>query len=338
MQRRLFSQLLAASLLFPSSLVKAFEQQLIAQSGSLPPAQKIQRVFVAGMPALVFIYALAPEKLIGFPTDLAARTRQNLAQPYADLPNVGRLAGRGSTLSMEQLMLLKPDIIVDVGNANETYRSAAEQVTQQTGIATLQVAGNLAQTPDQLRQVGKLLGVTERGQRLAAYAEQVLARAASYRAKQMAGPSFYHARGELGLETGLSGSIHTEVYELLGLRNVAQTSGRKGLAQISIEQLLVWQPDYIFTEELSFYHYAQQDPLFKQLKAVQNGRIYCAPRLPFGWLDNPPGLNRLLGVDWLLGMLNDQDQQTLLANQVSHFYQLFYGVSIDGNAALKLQV
>lgn len=338
MQRRLFSQLLVAGLLLPNSVVMAFAQELIAQNGRLPSAHKIHKIFAAGAPAMVFLYALTPEKLLGFPTDLSRNTRQYLHPDYAQLPVVGRLAGRGSTLSLEQLMLLQPDVIVDVGNANQTHRSAAQNIASQTGIPTLQIAGNLAQTPDQLKQAGYLLGVAERAEQLAYYAQGILQRAQRFKEQQHQPVRFYHARLEHGLETGVEGSIHTETYELLGLQNVVGKQANKGLVRVSLEQLLVWQPDYIFTEEWAFIQHAKKDPLWQQLKAVQVGHIYCAPRLPFGWLDSPPSLNRLLGIDWLIYQLSKPQSTAELEQQVTDFYQLFYGVKLDGRMALNLQV
>ena len=49
------------------------------------------------------------------------------------LPRLGRLSGRGSTLSLEALLTLEPDIIIDSGNV-ETYRSLAKRVSDQTGV------------------------------------------------------------------------------------------------------------------------------------------------------------------------------------------------------------
>ena len=40
------------------------------------------------------------------------------------------------------------------------------------------------------------------------------------------------------------------------------------------------------------------------VRAVREGRLHCAPSLPFGWLDGPPGVNRLPGLPWLLSRLH----------------------------------
>jgi iron complex transport system substrate-binding protein len=37
-------------------------------------------------------------------------------------------------------------------------------------------------------------------------------------------------------------------------------------------------------------------PEWRALRAVQEHHAYVAPDVPFGWLDEPPSINRLLGL------------------------------------------
>ena len=53
------------------------------------------------------------------------------------------------------------------------------------------------------------------------------------------------------------------------------------------------------------------------LRAVRDGRAFATPTLSFGWLDDPPSINRLLGFAWLGG----SDPQTLAAQ----FNAVVYG-------------
>ncbi len=233
MKRRHFVQGLLAGALLLTPLARALAKQLLEYNGALPATAAIQRVFAAGPPAAVFLYTLVPEKLLGWPMNLAPENLTFIHPDQQHLPYVGRLAGRGSTVSLETLLLLAPDVIVDVGNAGDTHRSAAKRVTQQTGIATLQIEGLLAQTPEQLREAGALLGVPQRAEQLAVYSEKLLARAARFAQQQAKKPTkVYFARSYDGLETGLAGSIHSEVIELLGCENVAKQTGHKGVGQV----------------------------------------------------------------------------------------------------------
>ena len=56
---------------------------------------------------------------------------------------------------------------------------------------------------------------------------------------------------------------------------------------------------------------------WRSLRAVRDGRAFVAPNMPFGWLDEPPSINRLLGLAWLSG----SDPRTLAAT----FNAVIYG-------------
>ena len=58
--------------------------------------------------------------------------------------------------------------------------------------------------------------------------------------------------------------------------------------------------------------------------AVANGRVYAPPDVPFGWLDAPPSLNRLPGVQWLARILHPDSFAEPLAPRVKAFHALYY--------------
>lgn len=106
--------------------------------GTLPKPDKIQRVISAGPPSDLLLFALVPEKMVGFSSINLQKGHSDLfAAQWRNLPIYGRLVGRGSTLSLEKLLDYNPDLIIDTGNIDETYRSEAEKVAKQTGIAYL---------------------------------------------------------------------------------------------------------------------------------------------------------------------------------------------------------
>ena len=97
-------------------------------------------------------------------------------------------------------------------------------------------------------------------------------------------PRVYYARGPRGLETGLGGSINVETIEFLGARNVA-AERQGGLATVSVEQVLLWNPDVIVTIDRDFAASVRSDPVWAPVAAVRAGRVHLSPKLPFGWVD-----------------------------------------------------
>ena len=179
----------------------------------------------------------------------------------------------------------------------------------------------------------------ERGERLAAYAEATFAAVDGVLAKVPPDrrPRVYLARGPAGLETGLRGSINTEIIERVGGVNVADAGAdRQGIANVQLEQVLTWNPDRIITWDPTFFHAVIADPAWAQLAAVKAGHVDLSPGLPFGWIDRPPSLNRLIGLRWLAGLFYpDLMRQDLRADTIE-FYRLFYQVELDAPALDRL--
>ena len=111
-------------------------------------------------------------------------------------------------------------------------------------------------------------------------------------------PRVYYARGPRGLETGLGGSINVETIELLA-RAMSQANARAGSPIVSIEQVLLWNPDVIVTIDRDFAANVEAIRSGSALPRCSAGRVHLSPKMPFGWVDFPPSVNRLIGLWWL---------------------------------------
>ena len=213
---------------------------------------KVERVFAAGPPASVMAFALAPDKLLGWTRAMTPEEAAFLPQKYAELPALGRLTGRGNTANVEVVLAAKPDLIVDAGSTGPTFVSLADRVQEQTAIPYLLYDGTFAGTAESLRALGIAMGDGGRGRDLGDYVERnvqaVRSKVAAIPPERR--PRVYYARGPSGLQTALSGSINVEVLDLLGAINVAGSqSATSGLANVSMEQVLAWNPDVIVTTD-----------------------------------------------------------------------------------------
>jgi iron complex transport system substrate-binding protein len=290
-----------------------------------------RRVLAAGPPASVLLYAVAPETMTGWVRAPSEAEKPYLAPGVRDLPSTGRLTGRGGTANVEAVLAAKPDLIIDVGTVDGAYASLADRVQAQTGIPYVLIDGAFDKTPESLRALGALLGRDERATELAAYAAETIGgiRAKIDRIPENVRPRVYYGRGPDGLETAPKGSITTEALTAVGAINVAEGGG--GLARVSPEQVLAWNPGVILALDAGFAAKARQDPLWAAIRAVQDGKVYRAPSLPFGWFDAPPGVNRLIGVRWLASVLYPDVFNQDLRAETKRFYKLFYHVDLDGD-------
>ncbi|WP_207477153.1 ABC transporter substrate-binding protein [Arenibaculum pallidiluteum] len=285
-----------------------------------------QRIYAAGHPASILLYVLAPDRLLGWTRRPGAQAAAFMPERYAGLPELGRLTGRGDTANVETVLAAAPDLILDYGTIAPTYVSLADRVQQQTGLPVALFDGRFETIPATLRRLGSILGVEDRAGRLAAYAERVVTEAGATAAAvpEAARPRVYYARGADGLETGLDGSINVELLEVAGARNVAAAAGRGGIAAVSFEQILSWDPDIVLTIDRAFFGSVRSDPRWAGLRAVREGRVYRSPDLPFGWFDQPPSVNRLIGVRWLQRVLYPGAAPGDVRRDAAEFHALFY--------------
>lgn len=292
--------------------------------GPIPQPDHIKKIISAGPPADMLLLAVAPEKLPGFSSfDFSRQPDVPLSPEIARLPRLGRIAGRASTLSLESLVALAPDLIVDCGNTDESWLSQARRVYARSGIPWVLINGGLSSSAQQLLTLGEMVGNEERARQQAALAQRFIDDAEAFATTSSSRLRFYAARGAKGLETGLAGSLHTEVAEMLGMENVARVAGRQGIARVSLESILRWQPDIVLTQDNTTYQHIIHDPAWQTVKAVAGRRVLLLEGLPFGWLDAPPGINRLAGLRRLHAWLDPHIRTTLQAS-LSRFSELFW--------------
>jgi iron complex transport system substrate-binding protein len=336
MMRRNF--LVAAGMLL--ALVGTAEARPFTDAGGriVEIPDTITRVLPAGPPAAVLVYSVSPDALAGWINEPSAKAKPFLLPDAATLPAYGRLTGKGGTANMEAVLAAKPDIIIDVGTVNDTYASLADKVQAQTGIPYILIDGSFAKTAETYRLLGDLLGEKDRAELLAAYAEKTQTELTEGLAKVSDGqhPRVYYGRGADGLETGMKGSINLEILGVVGAVNVAETTGEGGLTTVSPEQVLGWNPDIIIAADPAFAASVKTDPVWSEIAAVKNGKVFAAPTLPFGWFDSPPGVNRLIGVNWLENLFYPEIFKNDLPAEVKAFYKTVYQVELTDDQVKQL--
>lgn len=293
--------------------------------------ERVETVFAAGAPAAILLYIMAPDRMLGWPRANRPDEKAFLAQPYADLPEMGTLTGRGGEANLERVIQLQPDLILDFGSVRDTYVDLANRVQAQTGIPYLLIDGRFENTPAALRLLGEALGVPDRGEALARDAEATFARIDALLAEvpEAERPTVYLARGPDGLESGVVGSINTEILERAGGINVlGRSETARGLVQVNFEALLAVDPDVIVTWDRTFFETHTSSPLWRRMRAVQEGQVHMSPVLPFGWIDRPPSLNRIIGLDWMATTLFPDRYMIDLRERTRDFYRLWYHLDL----------
>jgi iron complex transport system substrate-binding protein len=325
--RRTFVGGAAATLAVP---LHGFAANITDVTGrTVTAADRVMRVYPAGPPAAVEIYTLAPDLLIGWLEPMTPEAREFLLPEAAARPQIPRLTGRGgANVNLEALKSFKPDLIVDIGDVNDSYKSLAERVQQESGLPYVLIDGHLDKMAASYRTLGQLFGRTEDAEKLARITDETIAAITSRVASvpSDARPRVYYARDHTGLVTAQAGSMVTEPIAFLGARNVAGEK-RGGQTVTTVAQIAEWNPDIIIASNPEFMTLVRSDPAWAAIAAVKNGRVHLSPKLPFGWVDYPPAVNRLIGLWWLGKIFYPEHFPEDIKAQARDFYSAFYHVT-----------
>jgi iron complex transport system substrate-binding protein len=213
-------------------------------------------------------------------------------------------------------------------------------VSEQTGIPVIFVEATLYTMADAYDALGELLGVPERAAALSAYVRETLALAEENRVRiaEEDRVSVLFGNGEYGLEVAGAGSIHAETIEVAGAENVAvldRVSG-SGRDAVSIEQVMLWDPDAVILAPDSCYNDIFDDPQWANVGAVRRGAVYEIPLGPYSWLDRPPSVQRALGVLWLGNLLYPELYDIDMIEETRRFYALFWNCALTEDEARAL--
>jgi iron complex transport system substrate-binding protein len=254
---------------------------------------RIAHVVPAGPPASVLLEALAPDLMIGWPSPLPDSARAILAPEAAKLPQIPRLTGREDVI--EKIKALHADLILDYGTVSPRYAELAQAAQERTGVATLLLDGALDKIPETFRRLGAILHREDRAENLARFAEALLSLPAS-----ATHPRVIYARGADGLTVAAPGTDVTAVFTRLGWQVLAP-AGEGTFRDGTIDAIRALDPDVLIFSNPAMRDTLAHTDAWKTVRAVREGHAVVSPALPFGWVEEPPSINRLIGLAWLEG-------------------------------------
>jgi iron complex transport system substrate-binding protein len=291
---------------------------------------RIDRIMPADQAAAVLIFVLVPQKLVGWSRALSRLQRAYLPARYARLPVVGELGGAFPTADAATVARSGPDLIVYSGVVSPAAAALADRIQMQTRIPFIVLDGSIQRTPEMLRAIGLVFGAGDHRLDVGSYAYHAIQGLRGKLLIQEADnrPRVYYGLDADGLTTGLAGAVAMAVIDQAGAVNVAGQLGPGELTRVTLAQIYAWNPDIIIAQRRSFYAALRRDAEWTGLAAVHDKHVYLAPQQPFGWLDDPAGVNRMVGLYWLSDLFYPNVLEEDLRTDVRAFYQTFYGVTL----------
>ena len=302
---------------------------------TVPAAEDIESVFSTGPVAAIFMYMVAPDKLLGWNYELNDVEKSIILEKYHDLPNFGM----GDAINYEAVIAANPTIALNCGKINDAMVSDCDALSKSLGIPVIAVDNELNNSAEAFRFMGELLGVEDHAEELAEYSEKIFTDIAALAdIPEDEKVSVYFGNGEDSLETAPRGSQHAQILDAVNVTNVADLElGDGSRVQISAEQLLAWNPDVIVVNgepkaDKSGNSAAEDilsNPDYASLKAVQDNKVYGTPNAPFSWVDRPAGPNRLIGMRWLSAVVYPEYIKCDVNEEIREFFNLFYHVDLS---------
>ena len=341
-QKSIGKSLLLAMAIFVLTPPAIFAKTLVDMAGrTVTVPEKILKVYGSSPPATNLLYAIDPERIAGlnFPSSDAEKKFMN--QRLLSLPVVGGWFGQGQTPNMETLLAVRPDLIL-VWQYKQSVRNADIErlLAPLNAPIVFVVLDHLEDYPAVFRFMGRLLGEEKRTEALAKYAEKSLSdlKTLTSGIPEKDRVTVYYAENEDGLSTECDRSIHAELIPLCGGVNPHQCVERDGygMEKLSLEQVLLYNPQVIVTHSSHFYTDAFSDKRWRKIRAVRDKRIYLIPKAPMNWFDRPPSFMRLLGARWLAHSLYPKQYPVNVDEETRRFYSLFLGHDLTGTELREL--
>jgi len=136
-------------------------------------------------------------------------------------------------------------------------------------------------------------------------------------------PRTYYLRGPDALSTQGADQNISWLGEMAGADMVIRRSAAKGIAKVSQEQVLLWNPEVIFVGRQYSPELALKDPRWQPVAAVKSGRVYTIPDGVFFWDSSSEGILLLQFLAQKLHpeLFQDMDMRKEVRDYYARFYQ-----------------
>lgn len=232
--------------------------------------------------------------------------------------------GTAKTLDVEGCAALEPDLVI----LPLRLKDAAESL-EKLGIDALLVNPESQMLlTEMIRMVGTATNKQETAEALVSFteAQRTFLETALADAEK---PSVYLAGNSGLLQTAGEAMYQSDMIRLAGGRNAAADVQDTYWAEISYEQLLAWNPDYIILASNAAYTVEDvlSDPNLAGCTAVVNKNVYQIPAGAEAWDSPVPG--SILGALWLSNILHpelltDEDCLSVMDDYYETFYDFTY--------------
>ncbi len=292
----------------------------------------IERICPSGHTAQQVLLTMAPDKMVGLSQELTDDQLAIFGEKFAGYPVFGAVLGAKDDLNREAVAAADPQVIIDTGEAKKDTLESLDALQEQLGIPVVFVEAKLEDYGAAYKVLGELLGMEDRGNELSAYCTQAYDKVESTMATipESERVNMAYLLGENGLNAIAKTSFQGQVIDMVANNVVVvdDVSGKGSGNEISLEQIALWDPELVIFQKGSIYESVGDDPAWQGIAAIANDNYYEVPNNPWCWMNNPPTVNQLIGMQWLPRLLYPDAFDDSIQDVTRAYYHTMYGYDL----------
>ena len=292
----------------------------------------LERICPSGFTAQQVLLTIAPDKMVGLAQELNEDQLAIFGEKFADYPVFGAVLGATDSLNREAVAAADPQVIIDTGEVKKDTEESLDALQEQLGIPVVFVESYLEDYGNAYATLGELLGMESRGNELSEYCTDVYNEVADTMETipESQRVNAAYLLGDNGLNAIAKTSVQAQVIDMVANNVVVveDASGKGNGNEISLEQIAVWNPDLIIFQKGSIYDTVGSDPAWAGIAAIANDNYYEVPNDPWCWMNNPPTVNMLMGMQWLPRLLYPDAFDDTIEDVTKAYYSTMYNYDL----------
>lgn len=295
--------------------------------------KEVTLIAPSGHTAQQVILTMAPDKIVGLSQELTESQLKYFGDKFATYPVFGAAFGAKGDMNKEAVAASGAQIVIDTGEFKEGLKEDLDNLQIQLGIPVVFIETPLDDYGKAYEMLGEVLGMQSRGKELGDYCTKAYAEVEKAMATVSADErlNVAYLLGTSGLNAIAKGSYQGSVIDMCANNVVVleKASGSGAGNEISLEQIAAWNPELVVFGDGSIYDAVGSDAAWGGISAIETKTYYEVPAEPWTWLNNPPTVNQILGMQWFARLCYPDKFDNDMQEVVTGYYETFYGYDLS---------
>lgn len=305
---------------------------------------RVESVTPTGMCAQAMLCMLFPEKLASVAASIDGAENQEYRNAgmsaVTDLPETGTATtSTDAGINATEVVNVSPSIMLDVGVAKEGLESELDVLQEETGVPYAFIDISFGKLPEAYRTLGRLLGCSERSERLATYVENVHSEIEQGKTRRSGSCKVFYAPRVLGLGVSRSVSLQADAITFIGAMPIMTPYDYENRT-VDLDALAAESADLILFDDIDCLDSLRSGEgeafdIWSPVPAIREGRFAVSPALFHSWLGSLVFVQSI-GMLWLASIIWPEAYDDDMTQRAKEFYELFYGFEAEDETVRAL--